>query len=95
MTERYSSHYWIARSFILLSDIYVKLENKYQAKATLESVIENYNGSDLVDEARFKWEKIIEGEAKLKTKESIEIDRYSDYEINYEELEINLENDQQ
>ena len=95
MVERFSSHYWIAKSFILLSDIYVKLDNKYQAKATLESVIENYDGSDLVNEARLKWEKIIENERELKTEKVIEINNYSDYEINYSDLEINLEYDQE
>ena len=95
MVEGFSSHYWIAKSFILLSDIYVKLDNKYQAKATLESVIENYDGSDLVNEARLKWEKIIENERELKTEKVIEINNYSDYEINYSDLEINLEYDQE
>ena len=33
---------WTARSFIVLSDIYVAKENIFQAKETLKSVIENY-----------------------------------------------------
>ncbi len=63
MPEKYSSDHWIAKAFILLSDIYVKLENFYQAKATLESVIENHNGEDLVNQARKKWEDIVERES--------------------------------
>lgn len=33
---------WTARSFIILSDIYVAKDNIFQAKETLKSVIENY-----------------------------------------------------
>ena len=40
-----SYDYWVARSFLLLSDIYVKKENLFQAKHTLKSVIENYESS--------------------------------------------------
>ncbi|OOQ60144.1 tetratricopeptide repeat protein [Mucilaginibacter pedocola] len=38
--------YWIAKTFILLADNYVGLKDNFQAKATLQSVIENYKGND-------------------------------------------------
>jgi TolA-binding protein len=38
--------YWIAKTFILLSDNYVALKDNYQAKATLQSVLDNYKGND-------------------------------------------------
>lgn len=38
--------YWLARSFILWSDIYVKRKNFYQAKSTLKSVIDNYGDKE-------------------------------------------------
>ncbi|TWR29357.1 tetratricopeptide repeat protein [Mucilaginibacter pallidiroseus] len=38
--------YWIAKTFILLADNYVALKDDFQAKATLQSVIENYKGND-------------------------------------------------
>lgn len=41
-----SHDYWVAKSFILLADAYAGKGNKFQAKNTLESVIENYEGSD-------------------------------------------------
>ena len=42
-----SSHdYWVAKSFILLADIYHAQGNEFQAKSTLESIIENYSGDD-------------------------------------------------
>ena len=38
--------YWVAKTFILLADNYVALKDDFQAKATLQSVIENYKGKD-------------------------------------------------
>lgn len=37
-----SHQYWLAKSFILLSDIYVAKKDDFQAKHTLKSLIENY-----------------------------------------------------
>jgi len=34
--------YWLAKSFILLSDIYLKKGDEFQAKHTLKSVVDNY-----------------------------------------------------
>lgn len=38
--------YWVAKTFILLSDDYVALKDNFQAKATLQSIIDNYKGND-------------------------------------------------
>ena len=38
--------YWVAKAFILLADDYVALKDVFQAKSTLQSVIENYKGND-------------------------------------------------
>lgn len=38
--------YWVAKTFILLADNYIKLKDDFQAKATLQSVIDNYKGDD-------------------------------------------------
>ncbi|MGI4022308.1 MAG: tetratricopeptide repeat protein [Janthinobacterium lividum] len=38
--------YWYTKSFILLADNYVALKDIFQAKSTLQSVIENYKGND-------------------------------------------------
>jgi TolA-binding protein len=58
-----SYEYWIAKAFILLSDNYVATGNLYQAKHTLQSVIDNYQGVDLVMEAQKKMEEIKELES--------------------------------
>jgi TolA-binding protein len=71
-----SYDYWIAKSFILLSDIYVKTGNNTQAKATLQSIIDNYEGTDLVTVAHEKLNAILQSEKVIeqkKTQEDIQI----------------------
>ncbi|RYY35822.1 MAG: tetratricopeptide repeat protein [Sphingobacteriaceae bacterium] len=47
--------YWIAKTFILLADNYTALKDDFQAKATLQSVIDNYKGNDdILPEAKAK-----------------------------------------
>ena len=54
-----SYDYWVAKSFILLADNYVVLKDKMQAKSTLLSIIDNYEGKDnIVEIAKEKLAKI-------------------------------------
>ncbi len=47
LQTNYASYdYWVAKGFVLLSDVYVQSGNTFQAKVTLQSVIENYKGED-------------------------------------------------
>jgi len=57
-----SFDYYVARGFILLADIYYKTDNNFQAKQTLMSIIENYEGHGLVQIAQNKLDAIIEQE---------------------------------
>jgi len=57
-----SYEYWIAKAFILLSDNYVATDNIFQAKHTLKSVIDNYDGKELVEIALQKLKEIEEKE---------------------------------
>jgi TolA-binding protein len=71
-----SYDYWIGKSFILLSDVYVKTGNPFQAKHTLQSIIDNYEGADLLQIAHEKLNAIIESEKiqeQKKTQEDLEI----------------------
>ena len=55
LSEDYASYdYWVARGFLLLSDVYLKKGNTFQAKQTLQSIIDNYEGKDLAAIAREK-----------------------------------------
>ena len=59
-----SSDYWLAKTFILWADIYYNVyHNNLQAKQTLQSIIDNYDGEELVDIALKKRNEIIESEA--------------------------------
>ena len=44
--------HWKAKAFILLGDVYVRLDDRFQAKTTLQSVVDNCSDPDLVQEAR-------------------------------------------
>jgi TolA-binding protein len=59
VTSDYASYdYWVAKAFILLSDVYVKTGNIFQARQTLQSIIDNYEGEDLRNEAISKLQVI-------------------------------------
>ncbi len=64
--------YWVAKSFIALADVYVAKENYFQAKETLRSVIDNYKGSDLKQEARSKLAEVERKEPKVSSSNGIE-----------------------
>lgn len=58
-----SYEYWVVKTFILIADNYVMLDNVFQAKATLQSIVDNYNGDeDLWQEAKDKLDKLKEEE---------------------------------
>jgi len=60
LKDKYSSYeYWVAKTFILMADNYSAQGNSFQAKATLESIVQNYDGDKtVIEEARMKLEKI-------------------------------------
>ena len=64
--------YWVAKSFIALADVYVAKENYFQAKETLRSVIDNYKGNDLKQEARAKLAEVERKEPKVNSSNGIE-----------------------
>ncbi len=55
-----SYDFWIAKSFILLADNYLALKDTFQAKATLQSILENYekDPSDAEDIRAIAQEKL-------------------------------------
>ena len=47
IADNFSTYsYYVAMSFVTLSDVYVAKDNVFQAKATLQSIIENYPGGE-------------------------------------------------
>lgn len=64
LSDNYASYdYWVARGFILLADVYKEMGNTFQAKQTLQSIIDNYEGEELVRVAKRKLNDIIKQEA--------------------------------
>ncbi|MBO4588143.1 MAG: tetratricopeptide repeat protein [Bacteroidales bacterium] len=57
------SDYWLAKTFILWADIFYVRENNLQAKQTLQSIIDNYDGEDLVRLAQSKYDAIVASES--------------------------------
>ncbi len=84
LADNYNSDHFIAKAFLLLADIYSVQENTFQAKATLESVIENHKGDELVNLARKKWELIVENEKVIKETEPQFFIDVSEEEIDYD-----------
>ena len=73
ISDNFSNYdYWVAKSFIALADVYVAKENYFQAKETLRSVIDNYKGSDLKQEARAKLAEVERKEPKVGSSNGIE-----------------------
>jgi hypothetical protein len=60
--------FWLAKSFLILSDIYVVKKDNFQAKQTLQSLIENYESKDdgIIDTAKSRLDRIIKKEEMLK-----------------------------
>ncbi len=72
-----SYDYWLAKIFILLADNYLELENVFQAKHTLQSIIDNYQGEELREIAIQKMEQINQQEQLLNeqnTNDTLEVE---------------------
>ena len=69
---------WITRSFLLLADTYVKQGEQFQAKLTLQNLIDNYDG-ELQAEAEQKLGELEASEEKLKEREE------QDWDVEFEQ----------
>lgn len=79
--------YWVAKSLILLSDVYVKKDDNFQAKAVLNTILENYDGDDLKQVAQSKLDAIKASE----NKEDEEQPEAPDMEIEFEEGDLDTD----
>ena len=74
LADNYSSYeYWVAKSYLLLADIFIAEKDNFQAKATLQSLIENYDGEDLKSLATEKLRAIIAEEDRIKEAEKKQV----------------------
>jgi len=72
--------FWLAKSFILLADIYLARDDAFQAKATLQSVIDGYSINDdgILDTANSKLLEIIKEEKSKLDKQENNIELHFD-----------------
>lgn len=54
LREQFSEQRWIDQGFLLLSDVYLCLNESFQARATLNSIIEGAENQEIVAEAKRK-----------------------------------------
>ncbi|RMG81727.1 MAG: tetratricopeptide repeat protein [Bacteroidetes bacterium] len=79
--------YWVAKGLILLADVYYKSGDTFQAKATLQSIIDNYEGKDLKQIAQEKLREISEKEETqepVQTPDTLNIFNNPEYEDLFE-----------
>lgn len=88
-----SYDYWNAKGFILLAEMYYLQGDAFQAKATLQSIIDYHEGEELKQVAKHKLAAIIEAEAvkEQEKKLELEISVPTEGNENYEELYENEE----
>jgi TolA-binding protein len=68
LVKKYPAYdHWKARAFILLGDVYVQLDDRFQAKATLQAVINNSTEPELVAQARQRLDAINASEVQQTT----------------------------
>ena len=77
---------WRAKGFILLGDVYLAMDDPFQAKATWQSVIDHHKGAELVAIAQEKLDKLLATEEKEYSTEKQEI------ELDYNPAEKQVEN---
>ncbi|MBN2520570.1 MAG: hypothetical protein JXB17_08710, partial [Bacteroidales bacterium] len=77
-----SHQYWLAKSIILLSDIHHLNKDNFQAKATLQSLIDNYQNTEdgIIDEANQKILTLIKQE-----KEKEYVDKQEEIKLKFED----------
>lgn len=101
LSEQYVNDYFVAKAFVLLAKIYQEQGNLFQAKATLESVIDNHEGEELTRLAKERLNEIVQTEESLQlipNEQEVIIDLLEGMEIDYErlmEIEENLVDDEE
>src|SRR6185295_15037886 len=61
--QKPSSDYWVAKCFLLLADVYEAQKDFFQAKSTLQSIIDNYKlTDDILPAAKEKLKQVMEEE---------------------------------
>lgn len=68
-----TSEYWLAKSIILLGDIYVQKNKTLMAKQTYQSIVDNYEGEELVNIAKSKVDELVKKEEEAKALKEVKV----------------------
>lgn len=80
-------NYWKVKGFLLLSDVYLARNDFFQARATLQSVLDNVTDKMLHDIAEIKMKKLDAAEQEsIQKSDTIQSPDTLDYEEQYQEL---------
>lgn len=97
--QKPSYDYWIAKSIILLGDNFTAIGDYFNAKHSLQSVVDNYDGpekAEIVRTAQEKLDALVDlenNQQKSATTDDLEINFDSGREKNEELFEENIDND--
>lgn len=74
-------YYWLAESFLLLSDVFMKKNDAFQARYTLQSILDNYEVTDdgITERAQLKLNKLVAA------------DKMQEQQILNKEVKVNFE----
>jgi len=73
LINKYAAYdYWVASGFILLADIYLHNGNTFQAKQTLQSILDNYEGDDDIKPLARQKLNAINANEEIKPEEPVE-----------------------
>ncbi len=63
-------HYWLAESFLLLSDVFLKKDDAFQARYTLQSIVDNYASKEdgILERAQSKLNVLLAAEKQAEEK---------------------------
>jgi tetratricopeptide (TPR) repeat protein len=66
---------WVAKAYQLLAETYVKQNDFFQAKATLQSLIDNYEGEEITNACKVRMLEIIEIENQQKNTQKQQVEQ--------------------
>lgn len=66
---------WVAKAYQLLAETYVKQNDFFQAKATLQSLIDNYEGEEILNACKTRMLEIIEMENQQKNSQKQQVEQ--------------------
>ncbi len=66
---------WVAKSYQLLAETYVKQNDFFQAKATLQSLIDNYEGEEIINACKARMLEIIDIENQQKSTQKQQVEQ--------------------